>query len=177
MILKGNMILIYRRTIVTTAALCLPAVLFAAQEETAGPSAQQPEDERLERLVGEYQIVEAAKNGTSIPVERLKNNTVVFTRDTIAVVDPDRKELYSARYKIGPANDEGVVQVNMRSKSPKEGDAALGLLKLDKDRLWLIYGLSGERPTSFEKTTEGEHLFKMKRKTAKKQVAEEPTEP
>ncbi|MGC1274649.1 MAG: TIGR03067 domain-containing protein [Planctomycetaceae bacterium] len=156
------------RLYILTSALCLPAAWLAAQDKPADQSGKPPADERLERLVGEYEIVEGAKDGAKIPAERLKNNTVAITRDTIAVVDPDRKELYSARFKLGPANDEGVAQINMRSKSPKEGANAVGLLKRDGDQLWLIYDVNNKRPENFERTTVGQHLFKMKRKQATK---------
>lgn len=161
------------QTITMTMLLALPMSLPAAPDDAAEPAKPPPADQRLERLVGQYQIVEGAKDGTAIPPERLKNNTVAITRDTIAVVDPDRKELYSARYKLGPENDQGIAQINMRSESPKEGASAVGLLKRDGEQLWLIYALDGQRPKNFEKTIEGQHLFKMKRK----QEAEEPTEP
>ena len=156
-----------------TFAAALPAVALAAEDDpNASPDAATRE--RLQQLVGEYEIFEGAKDGTAVPAERLKSNVVVFTRDTIAVVDPDRKELYSARYKIGPANDQGVVQINMRSQSPKEGENAVGLLKRDGEQLWLIYDLNNKRPETFEKTTIGQHLFKLKRKDVK--PAEKPAE-
>jgi len=105
---------------------------------------------------------------------------VAITRDTIAVVDLERKELYSARYKVGKKNEDGIWQINMTSKSPKEGTPAVGLLKRDGEHVWLIYDLNGKRPAGFEKTTEGQHLFKMARKTEKSKAgesAESPTEP
>lgn len=162
-----------KRFCIFTLAFALPAILYAAQDDSATAKDESSAGKDTERLVGEYEIVEGAKDGAKIPAERLKNNTVAITRDTIAVVDPDRKELYSARYKLGPENDEGVAQINMRSKSPKEGANAVGLLKRDGEQLWLIYDISNKRPENFEKTTEGQHLFKMKRKQATKP---EPTE-
>lgn len=164
----------FTRIMATALVLGGSALLFAAQSESDDSSQQPPEEQRLEKLVGKYQIIEAAKNGAVVPTERLSNNTVVFTRETIAVVDPDRKELYSARFKLGPRNNEGVAQINMRSEAPQSGTNAVGLLKHEGEQVWLIYALDGRRPKDFGKTIEGQHLFKMKRKPAK-QAEDEPT--
>jgi uncharacterized protein (TIGR03067 family) len=142
--------------------LGLPAVLLANQAQQNQPSQDQTRD-RTRRLVGQYEIVEAAKDGTAIPKDRLKN-TVTFTRDTIAVIDPEKKELYSASYKLTRGSERGLWQIDMESKVPQAGAKAVGLLKRTEDQLWLIYALDGKRPENFEKTTKGQHLFKMKRK-------------
>ena len=144
-------------------SLCLPAVLLA-QEAAQNSDAQRQERDRGRRLVGQYEITEAAKDGVEIPKERL-NNTVAITRDTIAVVDRDKKELYSASYKLTQSQTErGQWQIDMVSKVPQAGAKAAGLLRRNGQELWLIYALEGERPENFDKTTKGQHLFKMKRK-------------
>lgn len=152
---------------VFTLALCVPAALLAnqaAQDEQDG----QGQDERRgrgQRLVGQYEIVEGAKDGEEISAERLKDNTVAITRDTISVVDREKKELFSATYKLARGEERGLWKIDMVSKVPNEGEKAVGLLKRDGEQLWLIYGLDGKRPENFEKTTKGQHLFKMKRQS------------
>jgi uncharacterized protein (TIGR03067 family) len=147
---------------VTALFLGLPAALLASQGQQNDQSQDQTRDPGR-RLVGQYEIFEAAKDGTAIPRDRLKN-TVTFTRDTIAVIDPEKKELYSASYKLTRAGERGQWRIDMESKVPQAGSKAVGLLKRTDDQLWLIYALDGKRPENFDKTTKGQHLFKMKRK-------------
>ncbi|HEX6985213.1 MAG TPA: hypothetical protein VF170_07540, partial [Planctomycetaceae bacterium] len=127
-----------------------------------------------QRLVGQYEIVEGAKDGEAIPKDRL-NNTVAITRDTIAVVDREKKELYSAKYELRRGGERGLWQIDMESKVPEEGAKAVGLLKREGEQLWLIYDLNGVRPENFDKTAKGQHLFKMKRK-ADEPSLNEPTD-
>ena len=144
-------------------SLCMPVMLFA-QQTAQNSEAQSQERDRGRRIVGQYEITSGAKDGVEIPKERL-NNTVAITRDTIAVVDRDKKELYSASYKLTRSGTErGLWNIDMESKVPQAGSKAVGLLKRNGEELWLIYAIDGKRPENFEKTTKGQHLFKMKRK-------------
>lgn len=151
---------------VAVVAATFAAPLFAYQE--SGRSVSQAP--AAEKIVGSYSITEGAKNGEKIPAERIKDSTVAITPDTIAVVDRDQKKLYSAKYKLMPGGESGVWKIDMESQVPQEGTKALGLLKQDGEQLWLIYTPADERsltnnkrPEGFDKTEEGQHLFKMKR--------------
>ena len=40
------------------------------------------------------------KEGAKEPEERIKGTTVTFSKDTVVVRDKDKKEIYSASYKL-----------------------------------------------------------------------------
>jgi hypothetical protein len=79
--------------------MVLASSLAIAQESGSKPAgagkACTPED-----LVGRYVIVSGEKYGTKEPEERIKGTVVTFTKDSVVVVDKDKKELYSATYKL-----------------------------------------------------------------------------
>ena len=146
-----------------TLALVVPAALVAADAK----SEDKRSEDKAKPLIGQYDITGGEKDGTAIPAERLKGSTVAITGDTIAVVDGQNKELYSAKYKLAEVPDQkGIWRVDMASKVPREGAKAAGLIKLDGEQVWLIYSIGEARPDGFDKTEQGQHLFKLKR-TAK----------
>lgn len=156
------------KKLLVAAAVCslIPIASLANQAPKAeAPEADAESRRPGQRLIGHYHIKEGAKDGEEIPAEQLKDNTVAISKDTIAVVDRDKKELYSAKYKVSRGGERGLWNVDMESKVPKAGEKALGLLKRDGNKLWLIYAISGERPKSFDKTEKGQHLFKMERES------------
>ena len=154
-------------------ALFVPAML-AAQEGRGDGSGEGRGRGRA--LIGQYEITGGEKDGEAIPADRLKDNTVAITEDTFAVVDRDKKELYSAKYTLKRKDGQrGLWDIELESKVPKEGAKAVGLLKREGQEVWLIYALSGDRPEGFEKTEKGQHLFKMKR-TAEAAGLNEPAE-
>ncbi len=55
---------------------------------------------RREDLVGRYVIVSGEQDGAKEPEERIKGTVVTFTKDSVVVADKDKKELYSATYKL-----------------------------------------------------------------------------
>ena len=142
-------------------ALFVPAMLPAQEGRGDGSGEGRG---RGRALIGQYEITGGEKDGEPIPEDRLKDNTVAITEDTFAVVDRDKQELYSAKYKLKrPDGQRGLWEIELESKVPKEGAKAVGLLKREGQEVWLIYALSGDRPEGFEKTAQGQHLFKMKR--------------
>lgn len=146
-----------------TLACCffVPAALPAFQETPA--EGEQQRRRPAQRIAGKYRITEGAKDGEKIPAERLKDSTVAITAENIAVLDHDEKQLYAAKYTLTRGSERGTWNVELVSMLPKEGEKALGLVKRDGEQVWLIYGLDGKRPTGFEKTEKGQHLFKLKR--------------
>lgn len=145
-----------------TLALFVPAALLAADPKD--DKATSDAKTRRPPLVGEYRITSGEKNGEAIPEERLKDTVVAITEDTFAVVDREKKELYSAKYTLKKQpGEKGVWQIDLESKAPREGDKAIGLIKREGKEVWLIYALGETRPDGFEKTTEGQHLFKLTR--------------
>ena len=118
-----------------------------------------------ESLVGRYTITSGEKEGSKEPEERIKGTTVTFTKDSVIVADKDKKEVYSATYKLDTTTTPA--QITMTSKVKDDaGEVARGLIQQDKDDknvVRLIYALpTGELPTEF-KTKEKQLMFVMKK--------------
>jgi uncharacterized protein (TIGR03067 family) len=110
---------------------------------------------------GTYVVVAGEKDGKKEPDERIKGTLVRFTDDTVVVTDKDKKETFSATYKI--SGTKSPFAITMTSKdAPVKGETAKGLIKKEGDQLRLIYALpGGETPTEF-KTRDKQLMFVMK---------------
>ena len=116
-----------------------------------------------EELVGRYAIVSGEKEGLKEPEERIKDTYVTFTRDKVVVVDKDKKERYSATYKLDSTKNPATIIMTSKVEG-SAGEIARGLIKKDGDTLHLIYALpTGEIPAGF-KTREKQLMFVMKPK-------------
>jgi uncharacterized protein (TIGR03067 family) len=118
-----------------------------------------------ESLVGRYTITSGEKEGSKEPGERIKGTTVTFTKETVIVADKDKKEIYSASYKLDTKTTP--CQITMTSKvEGSAGETARGLIQQDADDenvVRLVYALpTGETPTEF-KTKEKQLMFVMKK--------------
>lgn len=129
----------------------------ASKTATRNDKACTPED-----LVGHYTIVSGEKEGLKEPAERIKGTVVTFTRDRVVVTDKDRKERYSASYKL--ESEKNPVDIIMTSRvEGSAGEVARGLIKKEGELVHLIYALpTGEIPTGF-KTREKQLMFVMKK--------------
>lgn len=136
------------------------AVAQAQQGEAASDDKDKPCTP--EDLVGRYMIVSGEKYGMPEPEERIKGTIVTFTKDSVVVADKDKKELYSARYKLGSkTNPADIVMISKVEGSA--GEEARGLIKKEGETLHLIYALpTGEIPSGF-KTKEKQLMFVMKK--------------
>jgi len=116
-----------------------------------------------EDLVGRYVIVSGEKDGMKEPEERIKGTIVTFSKETVVVEDKDKKELYSASYKLdSKKNPSDIIMTSKVQESA--GEIARGLIKKEGDTLHLIYALpTGEVPAGF-KTREKQLMFVMKPK-------------
>lgn len=135
------------------------AMVQAQQGETSDDKEKPctPED-----LVGRYTIVSAEKYGMKEPEERIKGTIVTFTKDSVVVADKEKKELYSARYKLGSKKNPADIIMTSKEES-SAGEEARGLIKKEGETLHLIYALpTGEIPTGF-KTKEKQLMFVMKK--------------
>ncbi len=146
----------------TTITLGLAALLTmggaraSADEPTRSGDRLDPAD-----LVGGYTIVSGEHNGQPEPAEKIKGTTVRFTADAIAVISPDKTEIYAATYTLESGQEP--CRITMTSKlSPEEEQVARGLIEKRGDTLRLIYALpGGMQPTEF-KTLERQLMFVMK---------------
>ena len=84
-----------------------------------------------------------------------------FTDDTVVVTDKDKKDTFSATYKI--TGTKSPFTITMTSKdAPVKGETARGLIEKEGDQLRLIYALpGGEAPTEF-KTKDKQLMFVLK---------------
>jgi uncharacterized protein (TIGR03067 family) len=115
-----------------------------------------------ESLVGRYVIVGGEKEGMKEPDERIKGTTVTFTTQTVVVADKDKKEIYSASYKLNATTNPCDITLTSRVES-SAGEIARGLIQKDGGTLRLIYSLpTGEIPVTF-KTKEKQLMFVMKK--------------
>ena len=116
-----------------------------------------------EDLVGRYVIVSGEKFGEKDPEERIKGTIVTFSKETVVVEDKDKKELYSATYKLDSTKNPSDIVMTSKVKE-SAGEIARGLIKKEGDTLHLVYALpTGEIPTGF-KTGQKQLMFVMKAK-------------
>jgi uncharacterized protein (TIGR03067 family) len=115
-----------------------------------------------ESLVGRYVIIGGEKEGMKEPDERIKGTTVTFTKETVVVADKDKKEIYSASYKLDATTNPCDITMTSRVES-SGGQIARGLIKKEGNDVHLIYALpAGEIPVAF-KTKEKQLMFVMKK--------------
>jgi uncharacterized protein (TIGR03067 family) len=115
-------------------------------------------------IVGRYMLVGGEEDGKPVPPERIKGSVVVIDDERIYGTDKDKKEIFAASYKLDRTTKPW--KIMMTSKSPKIGEKAEGVVKVEGDAVWICYGLpGGKTPTDF-KAGEKQHCFKLK-KTAK----------
>jgi uncharacterized protein (TIGR03067 family) len=147
-----------------TIALGVVAFLtsLAAAQQTGSGAPQADKMCTPESLLGRYVIVAGEKEGTKEPEERIKGTIVTFTKDTIVVADKEKKEIYSAFYKLNATTNPCDITMTSRVES-SAGEIARGLIQKDGDTVRLIYALpTGEVPAGF-KTKEKQLLFVMKK--------------
>ncbi len=115
-----------------------------------------------EELVGRYAIISGERDGVKEPEERIKDTVVTFTKDKVVVVDKDKKERYSASYKLDSTKNPSTIVMTSKVEG-SAGEIARGLIKKEGDTLHLIYALpTGEIPAGF-KTREKQLMFVMKK--------------
>jgi uncharacterized protein (TIGR03067 family) len=142
--------------------MVLASSVAIAQDSSSKPAAAgkacTPDD-----LIGRYVIVAGEKYGTKESEERIKGTVVTFTKDSVVVVDRDKKELYSATYKLDSTRNPSTIVMTSKVEG-SAGEIARGLIKKEGDELRLIYALpTGEIPAEF-KTREKQLMFVMKSK-------------
>ena len=113
-------------------------------------------------MVGRYLIVSGEKEGTKEPEERIKGITVTFTRESVVVADKEKKEIYSASYKLNATTNPCDITMTSRVEG-SAGEIARGLIQKEGEIVRLIYALpTGEIPVGF-KTKEKQLMFVMKK--------------
>jgi uncharacterized protein (TIGR03067 family) len=153
-----------------SATLALFALLtsVAVAQQTDSTTKKADKTTTPESLVGRYTITSGEKEGSKEPEERIKGTTVTFTKETVIVADKDKKEIYSASYKLDTTTTPPQITMTSRVKD-SAGEIARGLIQQDKDDdkvVRLVYALpTGEIPTEF-KTKEKQLMFVMKKESS-----------
>jgi uncharacterized protein (TIGR03067 family) len=136
--------------------------ISAAPQTESGKGSKADKTCTPETLAGRYVIISGEKEGLKEPEERIKGTTVTFSKDSIVVVDKEKKEIYSAFYTIDATNNPCDISMTSRVDS-SAGQIARGLIQRERDTVRLIYALpTGEIPTGF-KTREKQLMFVMKK--------------
>jgi uncharacterized protein (TIGR03067 family) len=153
------------RRILTIALLALCPALGLSQER---PEAK-PAELKAKDLVGTYKIVESHKDGAKSPKETFDGTVVRFTDDSIVATDKEKKEVYSASYKLDASKSPAVIVMTSTLPNAK-GAVANGLIERDGDTLRLIYTLPKElggedapSPPKDFKTVKGQILSVMQK--------------
>jgi uncharacterized protein (TIGR03067 family) len=135
---------------------------LAAAQQTESGSAKADKTCTPESLVGRYVIVGGEKEGVKEPDERIKGTTVTFSKDTVVVADKDKKEIYSASYRLNATTNPCDITMTSRVES-SGGEIARGLIQKEGDTVRLVYALpTGEVPAVF-KTKEKQLMFVLKK--------------
>jgi uncharacterized protein (TIGR03067 family) len=153
-----------RFVMVALLALC-PAVALT-QEKPDGKAELKAKD-----LAGTWKIVESHKDGVKSPKEHFEGTIVRFTEDAIVATDKEKKDVYSASYKLDTSKSPAVIV--MTSTLPdNKGAVANGLIEREGDTLRLIYTLPKElggedapTPPKDFKTKKGQILSVMQKRT------------
>jgi uncharacterized protein (TIGR03067 family) len=147
-----------------TIALALVAFLtsLAAAQVTNSTPSTADKTCTPESLQGRYLIVGGEKEGAKEPEERLQGTTVTFSKDSVVVADKEKKEIFSASYKLNATTNP--CDITMTSRVEKSaGEIARGLIQKEGDTVRLIYALpAGEIPNGF-KTKEKQLMFILKK--------------
>lgn len=129
------------------AALAVAGLVFQAGVNAGG------DDKGLtgKDIAGTYRIVSGEKDGEKIPAKDVEGSMVRFTGDRIVATDKDKKDTYSATYKLDGQ------KLTMSSVHPVKGITTHGMVKKEGTQLHLIYALPDEKtkevgkaPTDFK---------------------------
>ena len=135
---------------------------LAVAQETDSTTSKADKTCTPESLIGRYNIVDGEKEGAKEPKDRFDGIAVTFTKDTVVVADKEKKEIYSASYKLNSTTNPCDITMTSRVKD-SAGEVARGLIQKEGDTVKLIYALpSGEVPTKFQ-TKEKQLYFVMKK--------------
>jgi uncharacterized protein (TIGR03067 family) len=138
------------------------ATYLGIARQTGSVPAEADNTLTAESLVGSYVIISGEKEGVKEPEDRVKGTTVAFTKDSVTVVDKNKKEMYSASYKLDTTRNPCDITMTSRVESTA-GEIARGLIDKKGNTIRLIYALpKGEVPTEF-KTKDKQLMFVMRK--------------
>lgn len=114
------------------------------------------------KLVGTWKYVSAEKNGEKIDKDRLKDQTVIITKEKLTLKG---EQTFVMTYTLDAKKKPATIKMTMTESPFGAGATAEGIVDLDGDSLKICYAQQGAAaPKKFE-TKEGSnvHLFVLKR--------------
>ena len=117
------------------------------------------------KIIGTYKLVSGNNGGKEIPKEQL-NGQVRIAKDVMTTYDADNKEVYVVRYNIEREGEPARIGMTVTSSSRPDavGTKARGLVKVEGNKLTLIYDYKGEEfPSDFEPKGDSQNRLVMER--------------
>jgi uncharacterized protein (TIGR03067 family) len=131
-----------------------------------GASAAQDAEKELKRLEGVYKVKSISKGGEAAPAEVLEAVKEVSIKGdvlTIHVLDEGKK----AKIKVDPTKMPPHIDITPEDER-EQGKTFLGLYRLEKGELVIVFTEKGERPKDFKGDGEGVLKLTATRKDADK---------
>jgi uncharacterized protein (TIGR03067 family) len=127
--------------------LAVAAVLVAG-----GPApADEKKDARFDadKLAGKWDFVSGQKPGEKLEADRLKDQSVEFTKDTLTLKGP--AGTFVMKYKVDATKSPAAISLEITEAPFGAGTKSEGILEFDGDKLKFCYADPGEpAPKSFE---------------------------
>jgi len=117
-----------------------------------GPaSADEKKDAKFDatKLVGKWDFVSGQKPGEKLEADRLKDQSVEFTKDTLTLKGP--AGTFVMKYKVDATKSPAAISLEITDGPAGAGSKSEGIIEIDGDKLKLCYADPGEpAPKSFE---------------------------
>src|SRR4051794_2421436 len=141
----------FRGLVAAVAAVLFVGGAFAEDKKADDKKAddkKEPAKFDAGKLVGKWAVTEYTKNGEKQDTKELKD-PAVFTKDTIKVKSSAGE--FEFKYTTDGKTDPVNIDMEIVSPDAFKGGKALGVIKMDGDKVWLAYDPEGkERPKGFE---------------------------
>lgn len=115
------------------------------------------------KLAGNWTVTAGTKAGEKADAAKYKN-PAVFAKDTIGFKTEEGE--FEFKYSVDAKANPATIELEILKPDGFKGAKAKGLIKLDGDKLWLVYNPEpeGKRPEKFESTKDNKFfLFEMKK--------------
>jgi uncharacterized protein (TIGR03067 family) len=135
------------------------AVLFAG---LIGAAAAQDAEKELKKLEGEYKVKALAKGGMDAPAEvmdSIKGVAIKGDKLVIKVMGEDK----TAKIKVDPTKKPAHIDISPVD-GPEKDKTFLGVYKVEKGELTIVFTEGGERPKDFKGDGEKDMKLVLTRK-------------
>jgi uncharacterized protein (TIGR03067 family) len=119
------------------------------------------------KLVGTWNYVSAEKNGEKVPEDRLKMQSVIFTKDKLTLKSQDS---FVLKYTIDTKKKPATIDLEIVEGPFAVGEKTQGIIELNGDELKICYAVpGGPAPAKFDgkEGTKAHYMVLKRAKTAK----------